>query len=94
MIDFSGINLPFNVTELLGIGMKLLLIVGPFVLLGLVFKLNREIMWAIRTAINWHNIGKQYNKDYAHTGDKWTHMRTIKTVYERGRYKNWGRWYH
>lgn len=37
-LDFSGISLPFNASDLLSSGAALLAVVGGFVLLGLAFK--------------------------------------------------------
>lgn len=51
MIDWSGINLPFNVTQLLSAGMELFKVLGPFVLLGMAFVFVPHMIKAIRYAI-------------------------------------------
>jgi hypothetical protein len=50
MIDFSGINLPFNITELLESAMGLLGIVAPFILLGMVIYFLPTLIQIIRIA--------------------------------------------
>jgi len=49
-IDFSGITLPFNVTDLVESGGALLGLVGGFVLLGLAFMLAPRLISLIRQA--------------------------------------------
>jgi hypothetical protein len=51
-IDFSGITLPFNVTDLISSGNGLLGIVGGFVLLGLAFVFVPKIIKVIRGAFS------------------------------------------
>lgn len=50
MIDFSGITLPFSVTDLVSSGNELLGLVGSFVLLGLAFVFVPKIIKVIRNA--------------------------------------------
>lgn len=49
-IDFSGISLPFSVTDLVSSGNALLGLVGSFVLLGLAFAFVPKIIQVIRNA--------------------------------------------
>jgi hypothetical protein len=49
-MDFSGISLPFTVSDLASSGNSLLGIVGSFVLLGLAFKFVPKIIAVIRNA--------------------------------------------
>lgn len=49
-IDFTGITLPFSVTDLAGSGNALLTLVGPFVLLGMAFVFVPKIIRVIRGA--------------------------------------------
>lgn len=51
MIDFDGISLPFNVSDLVGSGSNLLGIVGAFVLLGLAFVFVPILINLIRISI-------------------------------------------
>jgi hypothetical protein len=51
-ISFSGITLPFNVTDLISSGNGLLGIVGGFVLLGLAFVFVPKIIKVIRGAFS------------------------------------------
>ena len=47
-IDFSGVTLPFNVTDLVGSGNALLGLVGAFVLLGMAFVFVPKLIKLIR----------------------------------------------
>lgn len=58
MIDFSGINLPFNASDLLGSGVSLLKVVSGFVLLGLSFVLAQFFIYLIEKAIATHKDNK------------------------------------
>lgn len=49
-IDFSGVSLPFTVTDLISSGNGLLGLVGAFVLLGLAFAFAPKIIQLIRQA--------------------------------------------
>ncbi|MCK6259392.1 hypothetical protein LCY76_22735 [Fictibacillus sp. KIGAM418] len=49
-VDFSGITLPFSVSDLVGSGNALLGLVGSFVLLGLAFAFVPKIIKIIRNA--------------------------------------------
>lgn len=49
-IDFTGMTLPFSVTDLVGSGNALLGLVGSFVLLGLAFAFVPKIIRIIRGA--------------------------------------------
>ncbi|WP_203557687.1 hypothetical protein [Bacillus sp. B15-48] len=49
-IDFTGVSLPFSVTDLLTSGSGLLGLVGGFVLLGLAFKFVPRIISVIRSS--------------------------------------------
>lgn len=49
-IDFSGVTLPFNATDLLTSSMGILGLLASFVLLGLAFAFVPKIMSAIRAA--------------------------------------------
>lgn len=49
-IDFTGVTLPFNVTDLISSGNGLLGLVGAFVLLGLAFAFAPKIIQLIRQA--------------------------------------------
>ncbi|MBU8733730.1 hypothetical protein NX029_28450 [Cytobacillus firmus] len=51
-IDFSGVTLPFSVTDLVGSGNALLGIVGTFVLLGLAFVLVPKLITLIRNSFS------------------------------------------
>jgi hypothetical protein len=46
-IDFSGVTLPFSVTDLVSSGNALLGLVGTFVLLGLAFKFVPKLITLI-----------------------------------------------
>lgn len=60
MIDFSGVELPFSVTDLLGSGNALLGLVGAFVLLGLAFIFIPLLIGLIRNAFNTHSHNKEF----------------------------------
>jgi hypothetical protein len=51
-IDFTGVTLPFNVSDLLTSSMGLLGIVGSFVLLGLAIVYVPKLIGVIRAASN------------------------------------------
>jgi hypothetical protein len=51
-IDFTGISLPFSVTDLLSSSMGLLGIVGSFVLLGLAIVYVPKLIGVIRASAN------------------------------------------
>ncbi|WP_028982762.1 hypothetical protein [Sporolactobacillus terrae] len=92
MIDFSNVQLPINAIEVLKTGLGLFGLLAAIVLLDLAFVFHKEILWTIRTAINWHKTGKEYNRTYAKKGDPWNHWRTVKRTYQSGKYYNWGKW--
>jgi len=52
MIDFSGIELPFTVTDLVGSGNALLGLVGTFVLLGMAFVFVPRLIALIRNSFS------------------------------------------
>jgi hypothetical protein len=91
MIDFSGIILPFNISDLISSSMSIFGLVGAFVLLGLAFHFSKELMWIISTAIFTHKAGAEYNKEHAEKFGKHTIKDTIKSTYQSGKYKRWGR---
>lgn len=49
-LDFTGISLPFDASDLVSSGMALLGVVGPFVLLGLAIMFVPRIIAVIRNA--------------------------------------------
>lgn len=51
-IDFTGISLPFNVTDLVSSGNSLLGLVGLFVLLGMAFVFVPKLINLIRDAFD------------------------------------------
>jgi hypothetical protein len=51
-IDFTGVSLPFNVTDLLTSSMGLLGIVGSFVLLALAIAYVPKLIGVIRASAN------------------------------------------
>lgn len=51
-IDFSGITLPFTVSDLVGSGNALLGLVGAFVLLGLAFVFVPKLIALIRNSFS------------------------------------------
>lgn len=51
-IDFTGITLPFSVTDLVTSGNELLGLVGTFVLLGLAFVFVPKIIKVIRNSFS------------------------------------------
>ncbi|MBK5447032.1 hypothetical protein [Peribacillus sp. TH24] len=51
-IDFSGITLPFTVTDLVSSGNALLGLVGAFVLLGLAFVFVPKLIALIRNSFS------------------------------------------
>lgn len=51
-IDFTGVTLPFSVTDLIGSGNALLGLVGSFVLLALAFVLVPKIITLIRQSFS------------------------------------------
>lgn len=51
-IDFSGITLPFTVSDLVGSGNALLGLVGTFVLLGLAFVFVPKLIALIRNSFS------------------------------------------
>lgn len=51
-IDFSGVSLPFTVTDLVGSGNELLALVGSFVLLGLAFVFVPKLITLIRESFS------------------------------------------
>lgn len=51
-IDFSGVSLPFTVTDLVGSGNALLGLVGMFVLLGLAFVFVPKLITLIRQSFS------------------------------------------
>lgn len=51
-IDFSGISLPFDVTDLVGSGNALLGLVGAFVLLGMAFVFVPRLIALIRNSFS------------------------------------------
>ncbi len=55
-VDFSGVTLPFNASDLLSSGTGLLGVVGGLVLLGLAFPIVAKLISIIRTAVS--NRGK------------------------------------
>lgn len=91
-IDFSGISLPFTVGDLLSSSMGILVFLGGFILLGLVLAFIKPLICTIRTAFFTHNTHKNYNKEYGDQFGRMTFKDTIKSTYESGRYKKWGRW--
>ena len=50
-IDFSGVSLPFDVSELLTTSMGLLKILGPFVLLAIAFPVVSKLMGSIKQTL-------------------------------------------
>ncbi len=48
MLDFSGVSLPFDVSDLVSSGSALLGLVGTFVLLGLAFVFVPKLITLIR----------------------------------------------
>jgi hypothetical protein len=55
MIDFSGISLPFNVSDLLSSSMGLIGIVASFVLLALAINFTPMIIHIIKTATGYYD---------------------------------------
>lgn len=51
-IDFTGVDLPFTVPDLIGSGNALLQYVGPFILLGLAFVLVPKLIALFRNAFS------------------------------------------
>lgn len=51
-IDFSGVTLPFSVTDLVGSGNALLGLVGTFVLLGMAFIFVPKLIGLIRNSFS------------------------------------------
>lgn len=51
-IDFEGVTLPFNVTDLVGSGNALLGLVGGFVLLALAFVFVPKLITLIRQSFS------------------------------------------
>lgn len=51
-IDFTGVTLPFSVTDLVGSGNALLGLVGAFVLLGLAFVFVPKLITLIRQSFS------------------------------------------
>lgn len=51
-IDFTGITLPFSVTDLVGSGNALLGLVGTFVLLGMAFVFVPKLIALIRNSFS------------------------------------------
>jgi len=49
-VDFTGVTLPFSVSDLLGTAMDLLGLLGPFVLLGLAVMFTPKLIGVIRNA--------------------------------------------
>jgi hypothetical protein len=91
MVDFSGITLPFNVSDLIDSSMSILGILGAFVLLSLVIAFQKPIIWTIRTAIITHKNMTFTNDDPGWAKhEKWTLRDTIKMTYEKGKYRGWG----
>lgn len=96
MVDFSSVSLPFNVGELLKAAMDLIMIIGPFLLLGLALMFSKEIMYFIRTLM----IREQYRKDHNATyyvkgksdkSDKWTRRDSVRMAWNASKYKGFGR---
>lgn len=64
MLDFSEVNLPFSVTDLISSGNGLLSLIGPFVLLGMAFVFVPLVIYLITQTISVHNNNKQgYHPD-------------------------------
>ncbi|HHY72281.1 MAG TPA: hypothetical protein GX497_03470 [Bacillus bacterium] len=92
MIDFSGLTLSFNVNELLKASMNLIMIVSPFVLLGIALMFSKEIMFFLKTLV----IREQYRKDFMKndwkTGEKkWTRRDSVSMAWNASKYKRFGR---
>ncbi|WP_256816675.1 hypothetical protein [Cytobacillus sp. Bac17] len=51
-LDFSGLTLPFSVTDLVGSGNALLGFIGAFVLLSLAFVIVPKLIGLIRNSIS------------------------------------------
>lgn len=58
VVDFSGVTLPFSVTDLVSSGNALLGIVGAFVLLGLAFRFVPKLITLIAQAFRGGAGGK------------------------------------
>lgn len=61
MLDFSGLSLPFSVTDLIGSGNGLVGFIGSILLCGLAFILVPELIHLIREAIHSERERKFFN---------------------------------
>ena len=51
MIDLSGVQMPFNISDLLQSAMGLITTIGPFVLLGIIVIFAPQIIDFLKSAI-------------------------------------------
>lgn len=84
IIDFSGVKLPFNVTDLLSSSMSIISILGGFILLGMAIIFTPHIIGLIKQANFENNNRKRWEQK---TGERISRKETAELAW-----KNY--WFH
>ena len=79
IIDFSGVKLPFNVTDLLSSSMSIISILGGFILLGMVIIFTPHIIGLIKQANYENNNRKRWEQK---TGERISRKETVELTWK------------